>query len=328
MSESQVSVPLPVRLRFGHAAVQHLAAADRGRPPPHQGGCGRSVASARRLRGQRRRRARAPGARRRPRPGDAAARMAPLQHLRVRLAVRPRADLPARRVGLHRPSPLVPRHPAASPSARSTVFWSDRHELEIAGIGCQVPSVPAQAVLLVLNAARSRTRAKPDVGTAWRDADEERRAEVDALVVDLDARVAFAAATGGLERYRRRAGLPAVEDRLRGRGRARPSGGRACARRPTCARQLRIAARAPLVNVDHLAHRLGRAPTRGEIVAEFFRRPAQALREAWPGRPAAEPADERAAAPARRGRRWSRKASSTRRASRRARSSCSRASPR
>ena len=25
MSESQVSVPLPVRLRFGHAAVQHLA---------------------------------------------------------------------------------------------------------------------------------------------------------------------------------------------------------------------------------------------------------------------------------------------------------------
>ena len=25
MSESQVSVPLPVRLRFGHAAVQYLA---------------------------------------------------------------------------------------------------------------------------------------------------------------------------------------------------------------------------------------------------------------------------------------------------------------
>ena len=25
MSESQVSVPLPVRLRFGHAALQHVA---------------------------------------------------------------------------------------------------------------------------------------------------------------------------------------------------------------------------------------------------------------------------------------------------------------
>ena len=48
---------------------------------------------------------------------------------------------------------------------------------------------------------------------------------------------------------------------------------------------LRLAARAPLVNVDHLAHRLGRTPTRGEIVAEFFRRPARALREAWSGRP-------------------------------------------
>jgi hypothetical protein len=37
------------------------------------------------------------------------------------------------------------------------------------------------------------------------------------------------------------------------------------------------------VNVDHLAHRLGRRPTRSEIVGEFFRRPARALREVWLG---------------------------------------------
>jgi hypothetical protein len=42
--------------------------------------------------------------------------------------------------------------------------------------------------------------------------------------------------------------------------------------------------RAPLVNVDRLAHRLGRTPTRGDIVVEFLRRPVfavvQALRSA------------------------------------------------
>ena len=36
---------------------------------------------------------------------------------------------------------------------------------------------------------------------------------------------------------------------------------------------MRVIARAPLVNIDHLAHRLGRRPTRREVVVEFFARP-------------------------------------------------------
>ena len=39
---------------------------------------------------------------------------------------------------------------------------------------------------------------------------------------------------------------------------------------PNLGAALQVAARAPLVNVDHLAHRLGRRPTRREIVVEFF----------------------------------------------------------
>jgi hypothetical protein len=147
-----------------------------------------------------------------------------------------------------------------------------------------VPSVPAQAVLLVLNAARSRTTAKPDVRTAWRDADEDRRAAIDVLVAELDARVAFAAATGGLDRYRHERDYRLWK--IVSEGGSRSAEWRARVRAaPDLRSALRVAARAPKVNVDHLAHRLGRAPTRGEIVAEFFRRPARALREAWPGRP-------------------------------------------
>ena len=169
MNESQVSVPLSVRLRFGHAAVQHLAdeigvdllhikgvAVDpRLRPMTHRGSDvdvlvrPEHVAAAR--------------------PSAATARVAPLQHLRVRLAVRPRADLPARRVGIRRHPPFLPRHPRRRPDARSSDVWADRATISIAGVGCPVPSVPAQAVLLMLNAARSRAD-RQDVEVVWREA--------------------------------------------------------------------------------------------------------------------------------------------------------------
>ncbi|WP_173921746.1 nucleotidyltransferase family protein [Agromyces sp. Marseille-P2726] len=162
-------------------------------------------------------------------------------------------------------------------------LWSDRHTIEIATIGCPVPSVPAQALLLILNAARSRTPQHPDIGTAWRDAPDERRIEIEALVADLDAPVAFAAAVGGLEQFRRERDYRLWKVTSRGGSRSEEWWARVRAA-PTLAAKLRVIARAPLVNVDHLAHRLGRRPTAGEIVVEFFRRPAQAIRETWRGR--------------------------------------------
>ncbi len=283
MNESEVTVPLPVRLRFGHAAVQRLAE-EIGVDLLHIKGA--AVDPSLRPAGY---------------PGSDV-------DVLVRPAHVPELDRAMRQHGwrlystfeygspfghaqtylhdawgyidVHRFFPGI----RVRPERAFDLFWSDRHELEIAGIGCQVPSVPAQAVLLVLNAARSRTPGKPDVGTAWRDAGAERRAEVDALVLDLDARVAFAAATGGLERYRHERDYRLWK--IVSEGGSRSAEWRARVRAaPDLRSALRIAARAPLVNVDHLAHRLGRAPTRGEIVAEFFRRPARALREAWSGRP-------------------------------------------
>ena len=133
---------------------------------------------------------------------------------------------------------------------------------------------PAQALLLILNVARAgganahdlerrRGRTRPtSVGA------RSRRSSV-----DLDAPVAFAAATGGLERYRGERDYRLWKVDHRGRHAVgRVVGARARRRRRSATRP-RIVARAPLVNVEHLAHRLGRAPTRRDIVAEFFARP-------------------------------------------------------
>ena len=42
---------------------------------------------------------------------------------------------------------------------------------------------------------------------------------------------------------------------------------------PTPGAAIRLALRAPLVNTEHLAHRIGRKPTRLEVLREFVARP-------------------------------------------------------
>ena len=220
MSESRVSVPLSVRLRFGHAAVQHLAdeigvdllhikgvAVDPSLRPGGYAGSDVDVLA---------------------RPAhvvalDRAMRQhgwrlystfeygSPFGHAQTYLHdVWGYADV-------HRFFPGIRIDPAKAFDR----LWTDRSTVSIADVGCVVPSVPAQAVLLILNSARSRFD-RQDVSAIWGTADVGRRAEIEALVADLDAPVAFAAAIGGLEALSRRARLPAVEGRLRGR---QPLGG-------------------------------------------------------------------------------------------------------
>lgn len=167
-----------------------------------------------------------------------------------------------------------------SPDRAFERLWGDSYSIRIAGFGCRVPSVPAQAVLLVLNAARSRTRAMSDVQVAWEEATPERRLEMRALVADLDAPVAFAAANGELERYRGERDFDLWRIASRGGSRSAEWWARVRAA-PNLVAAARIVLRAPMVNVDHLSHRLGRPPTWGDILVEFFRRPAHALSEAW-----------------------------------------------
>ena len=225
MNESQVSVPLSVRLRFGHAAVQHVAESIAAstcctsrasrwipslRPCPPAATSTYSCAPST-----------SPGW-----TGRCGTRVAPVQHLRLRLAVRPRADVPARRVG-------IPRHPPLFPGIRVSRTWRSSDvggsaPSQIADVGCLVPSVPAQAVLLILNAARS-VPTGADVAMAGRFPRND-----SAAGRGRRGRARRACRVRGRCRRARTlsrgARLPALEGRVRGREPSRRSGGRVCAR--------------------------------------------------------------------------------------------------
>jgi hypothetical protein len=159
-------------------------------------------------------------------------------------------------------------------------LWTGRHEWLAAGVSCPVPEAAAQRVILILHAARAgaSARARADVAAAWTSALPSQREQVTALVHELSAEVAFAAAVGGLEAYRSdpshdlwrvvSAGGTRVEE-WRARVKATP----------TLAGKTRLVLRAPLVNVEHLTALRGSPPTKAEIVTEFFARPLRGLRE-------------------------------------------------
>lgn len=86
------------------------------------------------------------------------------------------------------------------PEAAFERLWRDRITHEIAGIECWVPSIAAQRLILLLNAARGGS-SHSDVETAWEAANETQRQAVRDLARELDAEVALAAAISELDRY-------------------------------------------------------------------------------------------------------------------------------
>ncbi len=167
----------------------------------------------------------------------------------------------------------------SDPHTSFTQLWADRHERDIAGLSCAVPSPPAQALILLLHAARSPGgRAQLDVNTVWRKATESQRAAIVDLVQRLDAGLGFAAAVGGLEAYRGHPEYALWRVASRGGTRIEEWWARIRAA-PTWREALVLVLRAPLVNVDHLQMTLWRRPTRREIAREFFARPARGLTE-------------------------------------------------
>ncbi len=162
-------------------------------------------------------------------------------------------------------------------------LWRERYTAAIAGIPCEVPSVPAQILILLLHAGRSPAggRGARDVEYVWSQADEPTRAEVSGLAGQLRAELGFDAAFGRLERHRDEPEYDLWNRLYRGTG-TRMGEWRARLRAaPTRREAARIAARAILVNVDHLTAVRGHHPSRSEIVLEFFARPSRGLKELW-----------------------------------------------
>lgn len=178
---------------------------------------------------------------------------------------------------LHRSFPGIRLQAAAA----FDLLWRDRERLELPGALGSAPSLEMQSTLLVLNAARNRDPSEDPI-RRWIEKPGVDRAAVDACVARLQAQVAFAAAAGELERYR------GARDyalwRVVSQGGSRSAEWRArvrAARSPGDA--ARIILRAPRVNIEQLQHKLGRPPTRAEVVAAFVGRPVRALREVLRG---------------------------------------------
>ncbi|MFC9917122.1 hypothetical protein [Agromyces binzhouensis] len=155
-------------------------------------------------------------------------------------------------------------------------LWFSRGAVDVARIRCPVPDVSAQAVISILNAARSR---RPSgLERAWPDLELERRKAIEEEVDALGARLAFDAAFGRLDVHR---GAP--EYRLwkavtEGGSRLDEWWGRILAE-PKLSARVTIALRAPLVNRAHLEHHLGRPPTSRDVLYEFLNRPIRGVRE-------------------------------------------------
>jgi hypothetical protein len=179
---------------------------------------------------------------------------------------------------------LIPGVSVAADSAFDRL-WAGRIEYQIASVSCQVPSDAAHRVILLLNAAKGGLRTanlRNDVRACWTDTTAEERTAVTAVVTALGAHVAFSVVTGEIDRYRGHPGRQRGAHAARGGTRAQEWWARIRAA-PTMRESLAIAARAGLVNTDHLRMMLGREPTRLEVFREFLARPRHAVEEARRG---------------------------------------------
>lgn len=172
--------------------------------------------------------------------------------------------------------------PGLGPDAARSfeLLWATRETRCLGGYPCPVPDLDGQTLTLLLHAGRSQgsIKAEQDVRRAWDEASPERRASVEALVGRLGAEVGFAAAVGGLERYRDRPDYRLW--RVSSQGGTRLQEWRArIAAAPTLRAKASVAMLAPMVNVEHLTAQLGRPPTRAEIAREFVDRPLRGVRE-------------------------------------------------
>ncbi len=171
--------------------------------------------------------------------------------------------------------------PGMTATQAFAVLWADRRLQAVAGLPCPVPSLTAQRLLLLLHVARNGSGSlDPDYERAWVRADAAERARIRRLAVSVGAQVGLAAALGELDRY---AADPAHDlwFVLAHGGTSRLEEWRARFRAaPGPAAKTRVVARSLLVNTDHLAMRLGRRPSHGEVAAEFAGRLTRAVGEA------------------------------------------------
>ncbi|KRE44164.1 2-nitropropane dioxygenase [Knoellia sp. Soil729] len=158
-------------------------------------------------------------------------------------------------------------------------LWVERHDMDLAGVACAVPSVAAQRLILILHATRAGALNHPDIQQSWREATEEERQSVTALAGEIGAGVALAAGTGRLHEH---VGEPGY-DLWRVLSSGETSRGRLWLARVGAAGTRRGALRTGLRLVVPNRHRmttiLGRPPSRRELALAYVASGRRGVRE-------------------------------------------------
>jgi hypothetical protein len=159
-------------------------------------------------------------------------------------------------------------------------LWACRSTTLLAGVPCFVPSLTGQTMIMVLNAARAGPESPRSsrVRLAWERLPASSRDEVWSLVVDLRAEVAFSAGLGEMTPFRGRREYLLWKVISQGGTRLEEWVARVWAA-PSLGAAVHVAARAPRVNTEHLAIRLGHRPSRADVTKEFLLRPYRGARE-------------------------------------------------
>lgn len=169
----------------------------------------------------------------------------------------------------------------ADPQATFERLWADHEQISAGGVPIAVPDLTAQRLVMLVHAARnSGAAASPDGMRAWDGADVDSRARVEALAQELGAQVPLLIATG---RAGETDGMPGARVWLALGDHADPT--TVWWMRLREARGLRAKLRimwlAAHVNPDHLALRLGRAPSRADLRREWLARIPRGSRRLW-----------------------------------------------
>ncbi len=178
-------------------------------------------------------------------------------------------------VDVHRRFPGV----GLAPEAAFDRMWADRHVTPLAGYPCQVPSVDAQRLILILHAARGRVIDHTDIRRCWVEATPKQRDEVDALAAELRAEVGLAAGTGRLESFRTSPDYELWRALSTGETSLLKVWAARVRAAPSVREAVRTGVRLVVPNPHRLEVSLGRPPTRRELAAAYVHRGRWGLRE-------------------------------------------------
>lgn len=151
------------------------------------------------------------------------------------------------------------------------LLWRQRSRERVAGIACEVPSLTAQRLIMIIHAARGTAgrRSTSDIDVAWVHASEEGRREIEDLADRLQTRVALYAGTGRLDEVAGEPGYRLWRELNDPRRELISTWWARVQVEPGLVAKMRKGLHLALPNTTRMETWLGRPPTRREVAAAY-----------------------------------------------------------